>query len=157
MAVAERRGTSRSDLLKRIFVGRPMASGRMEHTLLPKFLALPIFASDALSSVAYSVEASLLILIQSSGNVRSLIIPINVAVAAVIDGASARIALTGVGAKPVRAEAAERAFTGSNAAEAAEHAAEGLNPPADTSASSDYRKHLVRVLTRRALEAAAGS
>ena len=80
-----------------------------------------------------------------------------VAVAAVIDGASARIALTGVGAKPVRAEAAERAFTGSNAAEAAEHAAEGLNPPADTSASSDYRKHLVRVLTRRALEAAAGS
>ena len=73
-----------------------------------------------------------------------------------IDGASARIALTGVGAKPVRAEAAERAFTGSNAAEAAEHAAEGLNPPADTSASSDYRRHLARVLTRRALEAAAG-
>jgi amino acid transporter len=84
MAVAERRGTSRSDLLKRIFVGRPMASGRMEHTLLPKFLALPIFASDALSSVAYSVEASLLILIQSSGNVRSLIIPINIAVAIVM-------------------------------------------------------------------------
>jgi carbon-monoxide dehydrogenase medium subunit len=78
-----------------------------------------------------------------------------VGVAAVIDGASARIALTGVGSKPVRAEAAERAFTGSNAAEAAEHAAEGLNPPADTSASTEYRKHLARVLTRRALEAAA--
>ena len=63
MAVAERRGTSRSHLLKRIFVGRTMASGRMEHTLLPKVLALPIFASDALSSVAYCVEASLLILL----------------------------------------------------------------------------------------------
>jgi carbon-monoxide dehydrogenase medium subunit len=78
-----------------------------------------------------------------------------VAAAAVIDGATARIALTGVGTTPVRAEEAERAFTGSNAAEAAEHAAEGLNPPADTSASSDYRRHLARVLTRRALEAAA--
>ncbi len=80
-----------------------------------------------------------------------------VGAAAVIDGATARIALTGVGTKPVRAGAAERAFTGSNAAEAAEHAAEGLNPPADTSASSEYRKHLARVLTRRALEAAAAN
>lgn len=78
-----------------------------------------------------------------------------VAVAAVVDGNSARIALTGVGPKPVRAEAAERAFTGANAAEAAELAAEGLTPPADTAGSSEYRKHLVRVLTRRALEAAA--
>ena len=50
-----------------------------------------------------------------------------VGVAAVVDGASARIALTGVGPRPVRAEAAERAFTGANAAEAAEHAAEGLD------------------------------
>ena len=79
-----------------------------------------------------------------------------VGVAAVIDGASARIALTGVGAKPVRAEAAERAFTAPTPPRRPEHAAEGLNPPADTSASSDYRKHLVRVLTRRALEAATG-
>ena len=79
-----------------------------------------------------------------------------VGVAAVVDGAAARIALTGVGPRPVRAEAAERAFTGANAAEAAEHAAEGLTPPADAAGSSDYRKHLVRVLTRRALEEAAG-
>jgi amino acid transporter len=61
-----------------------MASGRMEHTLLPKILALPIFASDALSSVAYSVEASLLILLTASANVRGMIIPINLAVAAVM-------------------------------------------------------------------------
>ncbi len=71
-------------LVKRIFVGRSMASGRMEHTLLPKVLALPIFASDALSSVAYSVEASLFILLSASGNIRGLVIPINLAVALVM-------------------------------------------------------------------------
>jgi carbon-monoxide dehydrogenase medium subunit len=79
-----------------------------------------------------------------------------VGVAAVIEGASARIALTGVGQRPVRAEAAEQAFTGTNAAEAAELAAEGISPPSDTAGSAEYRKHLVRVLTRRALEEAAG-
>jgi aerobic carbon-monoxide dehydrogenase medium subunit len=79
-----------------------------------------------------------------------------VGVAAVVDGSSARIALTGVGSRPVRAEAAERAFNGSNAAEAAEQAAEGLSPPADIAGSPEYRRHLVRVLTRRALEEAAG-
>jgi carbon-monoxide dehydrogenase medium subunit len=78
-----------------------------------------------------------------------------VGVAAVIDGGSARIALTGMGPTPVRAEAAERAFTGGNAAEAAEHAADGLTPPGDAAGSSEYRAHLARVLTRRALEEAA--
>ena len=77
-------GADQGGLIKRIFVGRSMASGRMEHTLLPKILALPIFASDALSSVAYSVEASLLILLTASANVRGMIIPINLAVATVM-------------------------------------------------------------------------
>jgi carbon-monoxide dehydrogenase medium subunit len=77
-----------------------------------------------------------------------------VGVAAVVDGSSARIALTGVGPTPVRAGAAERAFSGGNAAEAAELAAEGLDPPADSAGSADYRRHLARVLTRRALEQA---
>jgi carbon-monoxide dehydrogenase medium subunit len=72
----------------------------------------------------------------------------------VVDASSARIALTGVGPTPVRAEAAERAFSGGNAAEAAELAAEGLDPPADSAGSADYRRHLARVLTRRALEEA---
>jgi aerobic carbon-monoxide dehydrogenase medium subunit len=79
-----------------------------------------------------------------------------VGVAAVIDGSSARIAITGVALVPTRAEAAERAFSGGNAAEAAEHAADGLTPPGDAAGSSEYRAHLARVLTRRALEAAAG-
>ena len=56
----------------------------MEHTLLPKVLALPIFASDALSSVAYSVEASLVILVGASANVHGLILPDQLAVAAVM-------------------------------------------------------------------------
>jgi amino acid transporter len=42
--------------LKRILVGRPQRSDRLGDTLLPKRLALPVFASDALSSVAYAPE-----------------------------------------------------------------------------------------------------
>ena len=75
---------SPTDVVKRIFVGRSMSSRHMEHTLLPKILALPIFTSDALSSVAYSVEASLLILWTASPNVGAYILPINLAVAAVM-------------------------------------------------------------------------
>ena len=41
---------------KRAIVGRPMATAELEETLLPKTLALPIFASDPLSSVAYATE-----------------------------------------------------------------------------------------------------
>jgi len=42
--------------VKRIMVGRPQRSDRLSHTLLPKRLALPVFASDALSSVAYAPQ-----------------------------------------------------------------------------------------------------
>ena len=41
---------------KRLVLGRPFRSGRLAHTLLPKRIALPVFASDALSSVAYAPE-----------------------------------------------------------------------------------------------------
>jgi aerobic carbon-monoxide dehydrogenase medium subunit len=78
-----------------------------------------------------------------------------VGAAAAIAGSGVRIALTGVASTPVRASAAEAAWSGSNAVEAAEQAAEGLSPPSDVAASADYRRHLARVLTRRALEAAA--
>ena len=49
--------------LKRAIVGRPMATGEIEETLLSKTLALPIFASDPLSSVAYATESALVVLV----------------------------------------------------------------------------------------------
>jgi amino acid transporter len=47
---------------KRLFVGRPLRSDRIGETLLPKWLALPVFCSDPLSSVAYATEQILLVL-----------------------------------------------------------------------------------------------
>src|ERR1700733_5418634 len=47
---------------KRLVVGRPMQSEHLGHTLLPKKIALPVFASDALSSVAYATQEILLVL-----------------------------------------------------------------------------------------------
>ncbi|MBX6722142.1 MAG: APC family permease, partial [Dactylosporangium sp.] len=49
-------------LIKRLLVGRPFRSDRLRHTLLPKRVALPVFASDALSSVAYAPDEILLTL-----------------------------------------------------------------------------------------------
>jgi amino acid transporter len=49
-------------LPKRLVLGRPVRSDRMGESLLPKRLALPIFASDALSSVAYATQEILIIL-----------------------------------------------------------------------------------------------
>jgi amino acid transporter len=49
--------------VKRLLLGRPLASEEAEHQLLPKILALPVFASDALSSVAYATEEIMLVLI----------------------------------------------------------------------------------------------
>ncbi|HEY7222862.1 MAG TPA: APC family permease [Micromonosporaceae bacterium] len=53
---------SPTQLLKRLLVGRPFRSDRLQHTLLPKRIALPVFASDALSSVAYAPDEILLTL-----------------------------------------------------------------------------------------------
>ncbi len=47
---------------KRLLVGRPMHNDHLGHTLLPKRIALPVFASDALSSVAYATEEILIVL-----------------------------------------------------------------------------------------------
>ena len=48
--------------LKRVLLGRAMKSDQLSETLLPKWLALPIFASDALSSNAYATQEILLVL-----------------------------------------------------------------------------------------------
>jgi carbon-monoxide dehydrogenase medium subunit len=75
--------------------------------------------------------------------------------------AEARVALTNMDVVPVRAAAVEQALTGAPAtadavAAAAEHAAEGAHPTGDLSASPEFREHLARVLTKRAVLAAAG-
>ena len=67
--------------LKRILLGRPMATGAMGHTLLPKIVALPVFASDALSSVAYATQEMLLVLGAAGAMALSRVVPISVAVA----------------------------------------------------------------------------
>lgn len=51
-----------TDITKRLLVGRPIRTDRIERTLLPKRVALPVFASDALSSVAYAPQEILLTL-----------------------------------------------------------------------------------------------
>ena len=51
-----------TDLVKRLLVGRKLSSSQLGETLLPKRIALPVFASDALSSVAYAPDEILLTL-----------------------------------------------------------------------------------------------
>jgi aerobic carbon-monoxide dehydrogenase medium subunit len=70
-----------------------------------------------------------------------------------------RVGLTHMGTTPVRASATEQALRGGSTdgiAAAAEQAAEGTSPPSDLNATAEFRQHLARVLTRRALTAAAG-
>jgi amino acid transporter len=76
--------TPRDRPLKRAIVGRPMASGELEETLLPKTLALPIFASDPLSSVAYATESALVVLVAASAGAAHLVFPISIAIAALL-------------------------------------------------------------------------
>ena len=75
--------------------------------------------------------------------------------------AEARIGLTNMGTVPIRATATEQAASGAEASraalnQAAAHADEGTEPPGDLHGAPDYRRHLARVLTGRALAAAAG-
>jgi carbon-monoxide dehydrogenase medium subunit len=69
-----------------------------------------------------------------------------------------RVSLMHMGPTPLRATAVEEALRGQpvdRIAEAAERAAEGADPPSDLNATPNYKRHLVQVLTRRALEQAA--
>jgi amino acid transporter len=67
--------------VRRLVVGRPMQTGQLEETLLPKTLALPIFASDPLSSVAYANESALVVLVAVSATAAHLVFPIAIAIA----------------------------------------------------------------------------
>lgn len=65
------------------------------------------------------------------------------------------VGLVNMGPTPLRASAVEAALAGgATPAEAAEYAAEGTSPADEATATADYRRHLARVLTRRALERA---
>jgi len=73
--------------------------------------------------------------------------------------AEARVALTNMGSTPVRASRVEEALAGGGSegiGAAADLAAEGTHAPSDLNGKADYREHLARVLTRRAVVAAAG-
>jgi len=61
-----------------------MRSGQIHETLLPKWLALPIFASDPLSSVAYATESALVVLIAASAASAHLVFPISIAIACLL-------------------------------------------------------------------------
>jgi amino acid transporter len=73
-------GSSRA-AAKRVLVGRAKHSQQLEHTLLPKWIALPIFSSDPLSSNAYATEEILLVLLTASTATLHLVMPIAVAIA----------------------------------------------------------------------------
>ncbi len=91
---------------------------------------------------AWAIVGSLGLVKRSNGNVEE-----------------ARVGLTHMGTVPLRATAVEQALAGAaidGIADAAEHAAEGTSAPTDLNATSEFREHLARVLTKRALTAAAG-
>ena len=73
-----------STAARRLLIGQPFRSDRLSHTLLPKRIALPVFASDALSSVAYAPEEIFLMLSVAGVTAYALTPWIGLAVAAVM-------------------------------------------------------------------------
>jgi amino acid transporter len=72
---------SKTQAFKRVLLGRAMATGELEHTLLPKILALPVFSSDPLSSNAYATQEILLVLGLVGTGALAQVVPISIAVA----------------------------------------------------------------------------
>ena len=70
--------------LKRVVVGRALATHKLDHQLLPKVLALPVFSSDPLSSNAYATEELMLVLVTAGASALIYRIPIALAIAAVL-------------------------------------------------------------------------
>jgi amino acid transporter len=71
-------------VLKRALVGRALSSRSLEHQLLPKTLALPVFSSDPLSSNAYATEEMMLVLVLAGTGALSLMLPLAVLIALVL-------------------------------------------------------------------------
>ena len=70
--------------LKRVVLGRPMSSGELGHTLLPKAIALPVFSSDPLSSNAYATQEALIVLSLAGAAGMAFILPVSIAVATLL-------------------------------------------------------------------------
>ncbi|MEN6356233.1 MAG: APC family permease [Armatimonadota bacterium] len=70
--------------LRRLIFGAPLASSRAVHERLPKFLALPVFSSDAVSSVAYGPEEVLIALAVAGSMAWAVSWPIGICVAALV-------------------------------------------------------------------------
>src|SRR5688572_22453088 len=70
--------------VKRRVIGRPLATEDEADQLLPKRLALPVFASDPLSSVAYASEEAMLVLALAGAGALRLLTPISLAVAGLL-------------------------------------------------------------------------
>jgi amino acid transporter len=81
MATMTPRRASSGEVLKRLLLGRALATQKQEHQLLPKILALPVFSSDALSSVAYATEEMMLVLVAAGAGALAYKLPIAVAIA----------------------------------------------------------------------------
>jgi len=71
-------------LLKRLLLGRALATHKQEHQLLPKVLALPVFSSDPLSSVAYATEEMMLVLSLAGAAALAAMLPIGIAIASLL-------------------------------------------------------------------------
>jgi amino acid transporter len=84
VAAAGEARPGRAARLKRALIGPPRRTAELDKTLLSKKLALPVFASDPLSSVAYATEAALVVLVGASAAATGLVVPISIAIAAVM-------------------------------------------------------------------------
>ena len=79
-----RAGIGAGGYLKRLLLGRALASHKAEHQLLPKFLALPVFSSDPLSSVAYATEEMMLVLVLAGAGALGRKIPLALGIGALL-------------------------------------------------------------------------
>ena len=84
MATRTDGGADVGGALKRLLVGRALSTYSQEHQLLPKTLALPVFSSDTLSSVAYATEEMMLVLVTAGVAALSYRLPIALAIAALL-------------------------------------------------------------------------
>jgi amino acid transporter len=70
--------------LKRLVLGRQLETSKLEHQLLPKFLALPVFSSDPLSSNAYATEEMMLVLVMAGAGALAWRIPLALLIVTVL-------------------------------------------------------------------------